>query len=67
MEPRRQAGLFALTDWQAVHLAPLRSGDSVPEEIEKDAAIVAAESEARYPRTMQISETGPGTLNNTSC
>src|SRR6202040_4468049 len=35
---------------------PLRSGDSGPHGIEKDAATVAAESEARYPCTMQISE-----------
>ena len=57
MEPRRQAGLFVLiTDWQAMHLAPLRSSDSAPLGIEKDAATVAAESETRYPRTMQRSE-----------
>jgi hypothetical protein len=68
MEPRRQAGLFVLiTDWQAMHLAPLRSGDSAPHGIEKDAATVAAESEARYPHHAKKREPVQGTLNNTSC
>ena len=63
MEPRRQAGPFVLiTDWQAMHLAPLRSGDSAPHGIEKDAATVAAESEARYPHHAKKRETGPRNL-----
>jgi hypothetical protein len=62
MEPRRQAGPFVLiTDWQAMHLALLRSGDSAPHGIEKDAATVAAESEARYPPCKEA-RTGPRNL-----